>query len=194
MSKPKLALAKHALNHQRKSSAATGSINGFSSSCAADLMPSISGPSSTQHRSFSASQRAGSQPSTSSQANASPKLSERFPIAHSTTTPSSGGRRLQMVLVMDLKQQKYLKIRELACKNIEAVAESLNVHLNVGLTSFLISGGIGYLKRQAPDGREIVGGSVVGATKFRFSVHRTEIKAFGFSVYNENQSPKFSVV
>uniref|UniRef100_A0A914PQL5 Uncharacterized protein n=1 Tax=Panagrolaimus davidi TaxID=227884 RepID=A0A914PQL5_9BILA len=127
MSKPKLALAKHGLNHQRKSSAAAGG-SAFSSSCAADLMPSISGQSSTQHRSFSASQRAGSQPSTSSQANASPKLSERFPTQH-----SSGGRRLQMVLVMDLKQQKHLKVRELACKNIEAVAESLNVHLNVSL-------------------------------------------------------------
>lgn len=116
LSKPKLAtFAKQQLNHQRKTS-----VHGFSSS--ADMIPST-GP-----RSFSASQRAGSQPSTSSQGlpNSSPKSNERFSsVAH---VP---GRRLQMVLVMDLRQQKYLKLRELATKSIEAVAGSMNVQFNV---------------------------------------------------------------
>lgn len=47
---------------------------------------------------------------------------------------NSGGRRLQIVLVLDKKVQKSLRVREMACADIEAVANSLNVNLQVIFT------------------------------------------------------------
>lgn len=44
---------------------------------------------------------------------------------------SHATRRLQTVLVIDKKDQKNLKVREMACADIEAIASSLNVNLQV---------------------------------------------------------------
>lgn len=44
---------------------------------------------------------------------------------------NSTTRRLQTVLVLDKKVQKSLKVREMACADIEAVACSMNVNLQV---------------------------------------------------------------
>jgi hypothetical protein len=40
-------------------------------------------------------------------------------------------RRLKTVLVIDKKVQKFLKVREMACQDIEAVSAALNVNLQV---------------------------------------------------------------
>lgn len=47
-------------------------------------------------------------------------------------------RRLQTVLMIDKKDQKNLKVREMACADIEAVASSLNVNLQVFYFYFYI--------------------------------------------------------
>lgn len=60
-------------------------------------------------------------------------------IERSSTLSSanSAGRRLQIVLVLDKKVQKSLRVREMACADIEAVANSLNVNLQVINLNFL---------------------------------------------------------
>ncbi|CAK5053958.1 unnamed protein product [Meloidogyne enterolobii] len=40
-------------------------------------------------------------------------------------------RRLKTVLVIDKKVQKFLKVREMACQDIEAVSAALNVNLQL---------------------------------------------------------------
>lgn len=46
---------------------------------------------------------------------------------------NSTGRRLQIVLVLDRKTQKYLRVREMAFNDIQSVTSMLNVNLQVGL-------------------------------------------------------------
>uniref|UniRef100_A0A7E4USM4 mitogen-activated protein kinase kinase kinase n=1 Tax=Panagrellus redivivus TaxID=6233 RepID=A0A7E4USM4_PANRE len=132
LNKAKLAFTKQQRPLRKDSNPGTNGQNGFSTSCGADLMPSTAGPSgvsssqpagvsgspATQHRSFSSSQ-----PSTSHACAGSPKISDR--------NSTHAGRRLQMVLVMDQKQQKFLKARELATKQIESISDSMNVQLNI---------------------------------------------------------------
>lgn len=77
--------------------------------------------------------------STESNYNAESGLPHRpitFPMSR-TPKPShdrsaaANFRQLHVVLVIDRKVQKYLRVREMACADIEAVARSLNVSLKV---------------------------------------------------------------
>ncbi|KAM3718443.1 Mitogen-activated protein [Dirofilaria immitis] len=48
---------------------------------------------------------------------------------HMTSAAAHFARKLQIVLVMDLKAAKNMKIREMACNDVQKVADSLNVNL-----------------------------------------------------------------
>ncbi|EJW75317.1 hypothetical protein WUBG_13771 [Wuchereria bancrofti] len=48
---------------------------------------------------------------------------------YATNAAAHFARKLQIVLVMDLKAAKNMKIREMACSDVQKVADSLNVNL-----------------------------------------------------------------
>uniref|UniRef100_A0A1I8AYI7 Protein kinase domain-containing protein n=1 Tax=Meloidogyne hapla TaxID=6305 RepID=A0A1I8AYI7_MELHA len=50
---------------------------------------------------------------------------------NNVSSSSTSGRRLKTVLVIDKKVQKFLKVREMACQDIEAVSAALNVNLQL---------------------------------------------------------------
>ncbi|VDN02245.1 unnamed protein product [Thelazia callipaeda] len=59
-----------------------------------------------------------------------PAITSPLPVdKHSTSTAAHFARKLQIVLVMDLKAAKNIKVREMACNDVQKVADSLNVNL-----------------------------------------------------------------
>lgn len=78
-------------------------------------------PSSSTKDIFSASQRS---------------ISTSSPKAGNERTNTGHNRKLQIVLVIDQKVQKHLRVREMVRKDIETVSHSLNVNLKVNKLFF----------------------------------------------------------
>ncbi|KAI1728279.1 protein kinase domain-containing protein [Ditylenchus destructor] len=92
--------------------------------------------SSFQAHSSSAQQSTSNRPNLQTQqtlAGAPNPMSQAIPGTSSAqpTVLAASGRRLQIVLVLDKKVQKSLKVREMACVDIESVCQSLNVNLQL---------------------------------------------------------------